>query len=115
MLFDQSIITSLSSSSSDVVSSSIQASIRERTMDIMSIVGAVLFGVSCGALTAATMYLFWSLFIPRRFEFGSDSEDNSDEENYVRGDKDDYFAVAVDATKDVPYSADEVDRFAAMK
>ncbi|KAI3776786.1 hypothetical protein L1987_46576 [Smallanthus sonchifolius] len=111
MLFDQSIITS--SSSSDVVSSepyfsassSVKASIRERTMDIMSIVGAVLFGVGCGALTAATMYLFWSLFAPRRFDFGSDSEENGDEEN----------DVGPAATKPVPPSADEVDEAAAMK
>ncbi|KAI3761826.1 hypothetical protein L1987_52248 [Smallanthus sonchifolius] len=112
MLFDRSIITS-SSSPSDVVSSepyfsassSVKASIRERTMDIMSIVGAVLFGVGCGALTAVTMYLFWSLFAPRRFDFGSDSEESGDEEN----------DVGPAATKPVPPSADEVDQAAAMK
>ncbi len=47
-------------------------------MDIMSIVGALLFGVGCGALTAATMYLIWSLFSPRRFDFG-DSDDEFDD------------------------------------
>ncbi|GFP82504.1 extra-large guanine nucleotide-binding protein 1 [Phtheirospermum japonicum] len=33
--------------------SSMSSSIRERTKDIMSVVGALLFGVACGALTAA--------------------------------------------------------------
>lgn len=41
----------------------------------MSIVGALLFGVGCGALTAATMYMFWSFFSPNRF-----NDDDSDEE-----------------------------------
>ncbi|KAK1441339.1 hypothetical protein QVD17_07187 [Tagetes erecta] len=112
MLFDQSIITS---SSSEVISSSIKASIQERTMDIMSIVGAVLFGVGCGALTAATMYLFWSLFVPQRFEFGSDSEESSDEENDVRGDQKDGYFVVANVVKEDPPSANEVDRFVAMK
>ncbi|KAI3668928.1 hypothetical protein L6452_40145 [Arctium lappa] len=109
-----------SSSSNDVVSSepyytaasSVKTSIRERTMDIMSIVGALLFGVGCGALTAATMYLIWSLFAPRRFDFGADSDEESDdEENQVRPNNKGYVAVP-NAAKPVPPTADEV---AAMK
>lgn len=81
-------------------------------MDIMSIVGALLFGVGCGALTAATMYLIWSLFAPRRFDFGSDSdEETDDEENGVRSNKNGYVAIPA-AAKPVPPTADEV---AAMK
>jgi len=60
-------------------------SIRDRTKDIMSVVGALLFGVGCGALTAATMFLIWSLFAPHRFEFedseGEDGDDDDDDEN----------------------------------
>ncbi|KAG2722800.1 hypothetical protein I3760_02G142900 [Carya illinoinensis] len=33
------------------------SSLRDRTKDILSVVVALLFGVGCGALTAATMYL----------------------------------------------------------
>ncbi|XP_050372799.1 uncharacterized protein LOC126790553 [Argentina anserina] len=42
------------------------SSLRDRTKDILSIVVALLFGVGCGALTAATMYLAWSLFSARQ-------------------------------------------------
>ncbi|XP_055827765.1 uncharacterized protein LOC129895984 [Solanum dulcamara] len=60
--------------------SSVTSSIRDRTKDIMRVVGALLFGVGCGALTAATMYLIWSLFWPNRFEF-EDSDDDFDDGN----------------------------------
>ncbi|KAI3665223.1 hypothetical protein L6452_43846 [Arctium lappa] len=106
------------SSSHDVVaskpyySSPSSSSIRDRTMDIMSIVGALLFGVGCGALTAATMYLVWSLFSNRRLDFGSDSdEDDFDDEDDVTPKKNGYAAIPA-ATKAVPPSAEEVE---AMK
>ncbi|XP_010553879.1 PREDICTED: uncharacterized protein LOC104823831 [Tarenaya hassleriana] len=35
--------------------------LRDRTRDILSIFVALLFGVGCGALTGATMYLVWAL------------------------------------------------------
>ncbi|KAL6219565.1 hypothetical protein ACLB2K_007324 [Fragaria x ananassa] len=41
------------------------SSLRDRTKDILSVVVALLFGVGCGSLTAATMYLAWSLFSSR--------------------------------------------------
>ncbi|MCD7446012.1 hypothetical protein HAX54_024716 [Datura stramonium] len=63
--------------------SSVTSSIRDRTKDIMRVVGALLFGVGCGALTAATMYLVWSLFWPNHF----DSEDSDDD--FDEGDDDD--------------------------
>ncbi|XP_022998635.1 uncharacterized protein LOC111493222 [Cucurbita maxima] len=37
------------------------SSLRDRTKDILSVVVALLFGVGCGALIAATMYLAYSL------------------------------------------------------
>ncbi|KAI3813714.1 hypothetical protein L1987_18445 [Smallanthus sonchifolius] len=105
------------SSPDDVVSSkpyypSPSSSIRDRTMDIMSIVGALLFGVGCGAFTAGTMYLIWSLFSYRRLDFASDSdeEEYDDSEDDVSP-KSGYVAIPT-ATKDVPPSADEVN---AMK
>nr|AFK35506.1 unknown [Lotus japonicus] len=40
-------------------------SLRDRTKDILSVALALLFGLGCGALTAATMYLVWSVFSAR--------------------------------------------------
>lgn len=57
------------------------SSLRDRTKDILSVVLALLFGVGCGALTSATMYLVWSV-ITSRYEIreaGSDSEESDDE------------------------------------
>ncbi|CAK9143443.1 unnamed protein product [Ilex paraguariensis] len=65
--------------------SSVTNSIRDRTKDIMSVVGALLFGVGCGALTAATVYLIWSLFTQNRFEF-EDSDDDFDNDSDVGDD-----------------------------
>lgn len=71
-------------------------------MDIMSVVGALLFGVGCGALTASTMYLIWSLFSPNRFEF-ADSDDEYDEEDFddVSPKKMGYVAVPAASAKEV--------------
>uniref|UniRef100_A0A803Q2D4 Transmembrane protein n=1 Tax=Cannabis sativa TaxID=3483 RepID=A0A803Q2D4_CANSA len=49
-------------------------SLRDRTKDILSVVVALLFGVGCGALTAATMYLAWSLFSTR---YQDDADDTT--------------------------------------
>lgn len=65
----------------------------------MSIVGSLLFGVGSGALTAAIMYLVWSMFSPRRFEFGVDSDDeemDNAEEDIYSPKKMGYVAVPVD-------------------
>ncbi|XP_050160445.1 uncharacterized protein LOC126633994 [Malus sylvestris] len=62
--------TASSSSSYDL------SSLRDRTKDIMSVVVSLLFGVGCGALTAATMYLAWSVFISRHDDSGSSSFDD---------------------------------------
>ncbi|EXB86771.1 hypothetical protein L484_007795 [Morus notabilis] len=50
------------------------SSLRDRTKDILSVVVALLFGVGCGALTAATMYLAWSLFSTRN-DYSEEFED----------------------------------------
>ncbi|XWS46477.1 hypothetical protein CRYUN_Cryun14cG0070800 [Craigia yunnanensis] len=53
---------------SDPKPSYVFSSLRERSRDILSVVVALLFGVGCGALTAATLYLVWTLF-SARFEY----------------------------------------------
>ncbi|KAI4299690.1 hypothetical protein L6164_033124 [Bauhinia variegata] len=55
------------------------SSLRDRTKDILSVVVALLFGVGCGALTAATMYLVWSMF-SNRYDYGASYEDFVDDE-----------------------------------
>lgn len=52
------------------------SSLRERTKDILSVVIALLFGVGCGALTSATMYLAWSL-ITNRYELATSDDDEA--------------------------------------
>lgn len=47
----------------------------------MSVVGALLFGVGCGALTGAIMYFVWALFSPGRFDFVDVSDDEDDEDD----------------------------------
>ncbi|GFP96980.1 hypothetical protein PHJA_001842100 [Phtheirospermum japonicum] len=63
--------------------SSMSISICECTKDIMSIVGALLFGVACGALTAAGMYFVWALYSPSRFDFGDVSSSSDDHDEVV--------------------------------
>ncbi|XP_022642721.1 uncharacterized protein LOC106774809, partial [Vigna radiata var. radiata] len=55
------------------------SSLRDRTKDILSVALALLFGVGCGALTAATMYLVWSVF-PIRHHAAAYDDFSSDEE-----------------------------------
>ncbi|XWS75317.1 hypothetical protein CRYUN_Cryun01aG0076000 [Craigia yunnanensis] len=67
---------------SDPKPSHVLSSLRERSRDILSVVVALLFGVGCGALTAATLYLVWTLF-SARFDYHRaylEEEDESDEE-----------------------------------
>ncbi|KAE8696868.1 NC domain-containing protein-related [Hibiscus syriacus] len=58
-------ISQLSLKQSDPKPSGVFTSLRERSRDILSVVVALLFGVGCGALTGATLYLVWSLFSTR--------------------------------------------------
>ncbi|KAK0598841.1 hypothetical protein LWI29_038511 [Acer saccharum] len=62
------------------------SSLRDRTKDILSVVVALLFGVGCGALTAVTMYLVWTLFASRYDyrnygEFSDGDDDDNDEDD----------------------------------
>lgn len=94
-----------------IYSSVSTSSIRDRTKDIMSVVGALLFGVGCGALTAATMFLIWSLFSPHRFEF----DDSDDEDGYDHGDDDDASPKEIGYTA-IPEDVDAIKKaFAAQK
>ncbi|KAF7816282.1 uncharacterized protein G2W53_030251 [Senna tora] len=56
------------------------SSLRDRTKDILSVVVALLFGVGCGALTAATMYMVWSLFTNHCDYHDSYDDDYADDE-----------------------------------
>ncbi|XP_027335050.1 uncharacterized protein LOC113849375 [Abrus precatorius] len=56
------------------------SSLRDRTKDILSVALALLFGVGCGALTAATMYLVWSVFSTRHDYRTADYDDFSDDD-----------------------------------
>ncbi|WOG97474.1 hypothetical protein DCAR_0416814 [Daucus carota subsp. sativus] len=59
-------------------------SIRDRTLDILSIVGALLFGVGSGVLTAAIMYSVWSVLFEGRFDFGGDEDDDQEINNCLK-------------------------------
>ncbi|KAI0499581.1 hypothetical protein KFK09_017787 [Dendrobium nobile] len=57
------------------------SSLQERAKDILVVVAGLLFGVGCGALTGAIMYLAWSLFT-NHYEicrYGDGEEDEEDE------------------------------------
>ncbi|KAL1547442.1 hypothetical protein AAHA92_23919 [Salvia divinorum] len=88
--FKSDLSSSADSQSSPVMTSSpsgfplkfysvVSSSIRDRTKDILSVVGALLFGVGCGALTGALMYFLWALFSPGRFDFDDLSDDEDDD------------------------------------
>uniref|UniRef100_A0A7N0UY90 Uncharacterized protein n=1 Tax=Kalanchoe fedtschenkoi TaxID=63787 RepID=A0A7N0UY90_KALFE len=49
-------------------------SLFDRSKDVLSVVVALLFGVGCGALTAATMYFAWILVVGRREDDDEDQE-----------------------------------------
>ena len=61
------------------------SSLRDRTKDILSVALALLFGVGCGALTAATMYLVWSVFSTRHR--ASSFDDFSSDEDEIESPK----------------------------
>ncbi|KAF8048470.1 hypothetical protein N665_2502s0005 [Sinapis alba] len=57
----------------------ISENVKDRTRDILSVVMALLFGVGCGALTAATMYLVWALVVNRHgYSFEEDDYENEE-------------------------------------
>lgn len=59
------------------------SSFQERAKDILVVVSGLLFGFGCGALTAASMYLVWSLLASiggaSYEEVYSDDEDDEEE------------------------------------
>ncbi|ERN09514.1 uncharacterized protein LOC18437667 [Amborella trichopoda] len=59
-------------------------SLRERTKDILSVIIALLFGLGCGALTSATMYLAWSLITNRYEGSASEEYEGADDAGYVK-------------------------------
>lgn len=63
------------------------SSLRDRTKDILSVVVALLFGVGCGALTAATTYLAYSLCSSRFENRSSVYDDFSEEEDFCDDNK----------------------------
>ncbi|KAE8697084.1 NC domain-containing protein-related [Hibiscus syriacus] len=66
--------------------SNVFSSLRDRSRDILSVVAALLLGVGCGALTAATIYLVWMIFTGRREyleDYESDEEFSSKKNGYV--------------------------------
>ncbi|XP_021742717.1 uncharacterized protein LOC110708799 [Chenopodium quinoa] len=83
------------------------SSLRERTKDILSVVASLLFGAACGALTAGTMYLIWSLFNHghgsyRSLDgFNSDSDDDNDDDDIFNPKKPGYVAIPASPVKGV--------------
>ncbi|XP_073146761.1 uncharacterized protein [Henckelia pumila] len=78
-LDDEARSSSMASSEAPVrFYSSVSSSIRDRSKDIMGVVGALLVGVGFGVLTGVAIFFVWALFSPRQFDFsdGSDSEDD---------------------------------------
>ncbi|KAL1545006.1 hypothetical protein AAHA92_21782 [Salvia divinorum] len=76
--------------------SSVSSSVRDRTMDILSVVGALLFGVGCGAIAAAVMFSLWSLFNPSSVDFddiSSSSDDEDDDDDVILAKKIGYVAI----------------------
>lgn len=55
------------------------SSLRERTRDILVVVAALVFGVGCGALTSAMIYLAWYLINNRNEVCGFDGYDYDDD------------------------------------
>ncbi|KAK4791604.1 hypothetical protein SAY86_032017 [Trapa natans] len=54
------------------------ASLRERSLDIVNVVLSLLFGVGCGALTAATMYMAWYVITNGGGSYLQESDDEYD-------------------------------------
>ncbi|XP_021745263.1 uncharacterized protein LOC110711192 [Chenopodium quinoa] len=84
------------------------SSLRERTKDILSVVASLLFGAACGALTAGTMYLIWSLFNHGHGSYrsldglNSDSDDdNDDDDDIFNPKKPGYVAIPASPVKGV--------------
>ena len=82
------------------------SSLRDRTKDILSVVVALLFGVGCGALTAATMYFVWSVFSNRNDYHAFDDYADDDREEEIESPKKMGY-VKIPAAESVPAPAKE--------
>ncbi|XP_020094780.1 uncharacterized protein LOC109714516 [Ananas comosus] len=58
------------------------SSLKDRAKDILVVVVGLLFGVGCGALTAATMYLAWSV-VTNRYEICGSEGYDEEEDDYA--------------------------------
>ncbi|KAJ6822594.1 uncharacterized protein M6B38_386845 [Iris pallida] len=74
------------------------SSLVDSTRDILVVLAGLLFGVGCGAVTAATMYLAWSLVAGQRQICGADEEEDDDDAS-----DGDYGYEAVDSPKKAGY------------
>jgi hypothetical protein len=65
------------------VATAASSSFQERAKDILVVVSGLLFGFGCGALTAASMYLVWSLIASAGASHYGEvySDDDEDEED----------------------------------
>ncbi|XP_059623316.1 uncharacterized protein LOC132266459 [Cornus florida] len=88
-LYDTTIVDRASDADADIEKrplplgfySSVGASFRDRSKDVLSAVWALLLGVGCGTLTAVTIYIFWSAIVPNRFEFRDSDDEFDDDDN----------------------------------
>ena len=83
-------------------------SLRDRTKDVLSVVVALLFGVGCGALTAATMYLGWSLFSNRHRYSDFDYDDFEDDDVDMSPKKVGYVRIPPPADASTPVAKEAV-------
>lgn len=81
---------------------SVGNSVRDRTLDIMAVIGALLFGVGSGALFVGTMYLIWYCISPRSFSFGGDSDDVTAYDDDIGPKKMGYVAISADTVVATP-------------
>lgn len=85
------------------------SSLKDRTKDILSVVASLLLGAACGALTAGTMYLIWSLYNHRHEGyyrsldgFSSDDDDDDDNDDDIfNPKKNGYVAIPAASLKEV--------------
>ncbi|KAK9735042.1 hypothetical protein RND81_04G179800 [Saponaria officinalis] len=77
------------------------STLKERTKDILSVVASLLFGAACGALTATTIYLVWSLCnYCRRSIHGFNSDDDDDDNDDIFNPKKSHY-VAIPSSETV--------------
>jgi len=97
------------------------SSFKDRTKDILNVVASLLLGAACGALTAGTMYLIWSLFNHRDGSYrsldGSSSDDDAvdHDDDIFNPKKKGYVAIPPAPAKTVDSDAPAADSAAPVK